>query len=107
MIIATYDRKNLELKVQGHAKSAEKGEDLICAAASILVYTLAANVAEMSTDKKSFRRSKTDLKEGNAVISIAPVHGMKSVATVIFDSICSGFDILAQQYPENVRYDVV
>lgn len=106
MIEATYDREQLKLTVKGHAQSGEAGHDLVCAAASILVYTLASNVAQMSVDKKRIRRPKIELAEGSATISCSPVHGTQAIATLVFDSICSGFDILAQKYPKNIRYIV-
>lgn len=104
MINATYDRKNLKLTVKGHAHSGEPGFDLVCAAASILVYTLAGNVAQIGTNRKQVRRPKIIIQEGNAEISCSPVHGMKNVVTLVFDSICAGFDVLAQKYPDNVHY---
>lgn len=107
MIEVTYDRKKLCLTVKGHAQSGEAGHDLVCSAASILVYTLAGNVARMAENRKQVRRPVISLKSGDAKISCAPVHGMQSVVTLVFDSVCAGFDILAQKYPQNVRYAIV
>jgi len=107
MIEVTYDRKRWILKVKGHAQSGEAGHDLVCAAASILVYTLAGNVAQMSADKKRIRRPKIDIKEGDTTIACAPVHGMQAVTTMIFDAICAGYDVLQQKYPENIKYKVL
>ena len=44
MILVTYYRSYNRLTVEGHAHSGEPGKDLVCASASILAYTLAANV---------------------------------------------------------------
>ena len=107
MIQAVYDRENLRVAVKGHANSGEKGHDLVCAAASILVYTLAGQVAQMSTDKKRVRRPVIALNEGSATVACRPVHGNRAVVTLVFDSICAGFDILQQRYPENIKYSVV
>lgn len=107
MIEVRYDRKALELTVKGHAQSAEKGKDLVCAAASILVYTLAADVnrlTEGGTDVIS--RQTINLTEGDAKITCRPVLGKKAVATVIFDSVVAGFDVLAQQYPEYIKFSL-
>jgi len=41
MIKAVYDRKENKITVEGHAYSGEPGHDLICAAASVLIYTIA------------------------------------------------------------------
>lgn len=107
MVEIVYDRKKLVVTAKGHAKSGEFGHDLVCAATSILMYTLASNVVQMSADKKRVRRPVVELKEGNAKIACSPIHGMQALTTVVFDSICSGFDILAQEYPENVKYVVM
>lgn len=107
MIDVTYDRKRLILKVKGHAHSGEAGHDLVCAAASILVYTLAANVTELCADRRRVRRPVLEIKEGNAIISCAPVHGMQAVTTLVFDTVCAGFAVLQQQYPENLTYRVI
>lgn len=56
MIDVIYDRKRLIVKVKGHAQSGEAGHDLVCAAASILVYTLSANVTELCADRRRVRR---------------------------------------------------
>lgn len=107
MIDVTYDRKRLILKVKGHAHSGEAGHDLVCAAASILVYTLAANVTELCADRRRVRRPVLEIKEGNATIACAPVHGMQAVTTLVFDTVCAGFAVLQQQYPENLTYQVI
>ena len=46
MIQAVYDRNENKIAIKGHAYSGEPGHDLICASASMLVYTLAAAVGE-------------------------------------------------------------
>lgn len=107
MIEIIYDRKKLSLKAKGHAKSGEAGHDLVCAAATILVYTLASNVEQMCANHSKVRRPVIKLAEGDAKITCSPVHGMTAIATLTFDIVCSGFDLLAQKYPDNVRYSVV
>ena len=107
MINVTYDRKRLILKVKGHAQSGEAGHDLVCAAASILVYTLSANVTELCADRRRVRRPVLDIREGDTTIACAPVHGMQAVTTLVFDTVCAGFAVLQQRYPENIAYKVV
>ena len=107
MIDVIYDRKKLIVKVKGHDQSGEAGHDLVCAAASILVYTLSANVTELCADRQRVRRPVLDIREGVTTIACAPVHGMQAVTTLIFDSVCMGFDILQQRYPGNITYKVV
>ncbi len=107
MIDVIYDRKRLTVTVKGHAHSGEAGHDLVCAAASILVYTLSANVTELCGHRQWVRRPVLDIREGDTTISCAPVHGMQTVTTLIFDSVCTGFVVLQQQYPGNITYKVV
>lgn len=107
MITVKYDRKRLTVTARGHAMSAEKGHDLVCSAASILLYTLASDVMDLTACSRDYRRPRVKLKEGDAEISISPVHGGGSVARLIFDSVCKGFELLQKDYPENVKFTVV
>ena len=77
------------------------------AAASILVYTLSANVTELCADRRRVRRPVLDIREGDTTIACAPVHGMQAVTTLVFDTVCAGFAVLQQQYPKNLSYKVV
>ena len=47
MIEIVYDRMRLRLTADGHAGFAEAGQDIVCAAVPMLVYTLAAAVGNM------------------------------------------------------------
>ena len=109
MIEVTYERKKKKLKltVKGHARSDEPGKDLVCAAASILVYTLAEDVSNLCDDKRRFRRPVIRISEGDSTISCCPVYGMSSVTMLVFDSICHGFGILESKYPEYIKFNLV
>ena len=89
MIQATYYRSYHRLTVTGHAGSAEPGKDLVCASASMLAYTLAANVANMA-DHGQVRQPIMNMDEGNTEISCNPRHNLKASVTLIFDSVCVG-----------------
>ena len=103
MIEVVYYRNYNRVTVNGHAQSGEAGHDLVCASASILAYTLAANVSNMA-DNGQVRNPVTALFDGTAEVSCTPRHNLKNSITLIFDSICVGFELLAQQYPENISY---
>ena len=105
MIHATYYRKYNRLTVTGHAGSAEHGHDLVCASASMLAYTLAANVANM-TDNGQVREPIMKLDDGNTEISCNPRHNLKATVTLVFDSICVGFSMLAHDHPEYISYTI-
>ena len=105
MIQAIYYRKYNRLTVTGHARSAEKGHDLVCASASMLAYTLAVNVANMADDGQ-VREPVVNMEEGNTEISCKPRHNLKSIVTLVFDTVCAGFDLLAYEHPEYISYEI-
>ena len=105
MIQAVYYRKFHRLTVTGHAGAAEPGHDLVCASASMLAYTLAANVANMA-DAGQVREPIIKNNEGDTEISCSPRHNLKASVTLVFDSVCVGFELLAHDYPEYVSYEI-
>ena len=105
MIKVIYHRKFHQLSIEGHAQAGEYGHDLVCASASILVYTLANAVANMA-DCGQVREPRIELEEGRGEISCTPPHKYKAPVTLIFDTICAGFELLAQDYPDNISYEV-
>ena len=105
MIQAVYYRKYNRLTLEGHAKSGEPGHDLVCASASMLAYTLATNVANMA-DHGQVRAPIMELNPGNAEVSCNPVSRYRSTVTLVFDAVCTGFELLAHSYPENISYQI-
>lgn len=105
MIQAVYYRRYNRLTVTGHAGAAEPGHDLVCASASILAYTLAANVANMA-DNGQVREPIIKTMEGDTEISCKPRHNLKASVTLVFDSVCVGFALLAHDHPEYITYEI-
>lgn len=105
MIKVVYDRTIPSVTMEGHAGSGEKGHDLVCASASILAYTLASFVQNMKEAKQVYN-PKTDLREGDALICCEPPSKYKNSVTLVFDSICGGFELLARNYPEYVSFEI-
>ena len=105
MIKVVYHRDLNRVSVEGHAQSGEIGHDLVCASASILTYTLAAFVENMKNAKQVYN-PKVELKEGDALIYCEPSNRYKGSVTLVFDSICAGFELLAQDYPDNISYEI-
>lgn len=105
MITVTYHRDRNHVRIVGHAQSGEVGHDLVCASASILAYTLASFVQNM-VDAKQADNPTVSLKEGDALIHCTPMKRYKASVTLVLDSICGGFDILARNYPDNISYEM-
>jgi uncharacterized protein YsxB (DUF464 family) len=106
MIEVIYHRHKPSLNVNGHAGSGEKGHDLVCAAASILACTLASLVNSMD-EGVQVHSASVELTDGGALISCEPTEDHFHSVRLMFDTICAGFDILAQEYPDNVLFTLV
>lgn len=106
MVEITYSRKRHRLTAAGHAGSGQPGQDLVCAAVSALVLTLSANVAELAIDGK-LRRHLLRLEEGDSWIACISQPKLEPVVTMIFDTVCSGFELLQTLYPDHIRYRVL
>lgn len=105
MIQILYYRSYNRVTVTGHANSAEKGQDLVCAAVSSLVYTLAANVENLASSGQ-VRCESVKTEPGDAQISCTPRHNMRHVVTLIFDTVCTGLELMAMQHPQYISYEI-
>lgn len=106
MIDIVYHRGYHRVCVKGHAKSAEIGHDLVCAGVSALVLTLVANVRRLEKQGCT-RQVDISVGSGNAEISVDPTIHYRFSTMQIMDSVCAGFEVLAEQYPEYVRYQLL
>lgn len=105
MIEITYHRQFHRVTVTGHAFSAEPGQDLVCAGVSALVHTLAQNVVAL-VSQGSVGKHTVIVQEGQAEIACEPVRRFKAVVSLIYNTVCTGFALMQQQYPEFVSYRV-
>lgn len=105
MIHVTYYRTYNRVTIEGHALSGEPGHDLVCAGASTLAYTLAANVGNLEANG-NVRDVIVSMEPGKAEISCRPRNGAKAVAQRIFEAICVGFEIMASNYGDYISYEI-
>ena len=103
MLRVTYAQEAHLLTLQGHARSGAYGRDLICAAASILALTLEAAVGRLAA-QGFVTEPETLLGEGYARISCRPSPGQEDLTRQVFSSICAGYELLAEAYPQYVSY---
>lgn len=87
----SFDSGHLVYTVRGHAGAAPKGEDLICAAATILARALCETVK----GDKDVR-----IQDGEFVLRCEPT----AANMAYFDVIDNGFELLAKQYPQFVKF---
>lgn len=100
MITATFteEGEKLSLRLEGHARCAEPGKDIVCASASILAYTLASIIKKCDTN------SNINLEGGDATIeSDCNDPLMKDIIENSFNFAVAGYAQLEHNYPQYVR----
>ena len=63
---------SITLKLTGHAGAAEKGQDIVCASASILAYTVAQTMEYMHAEGGLRKKPRIEFSDGNATIVAKP-----------------------------------
>ena len=84
------------ISIEGHAEYAEHGKDIVCAAISTLSQVFVASVEELTAAK-----IKTAQTSGYMEIVIEE---STERAQVLLDSFLLGSRMIADQYPDNVRF---
>lgn len=98
-------RGTLHMTIRGHAGAGNKGEDLVCAGASMLAYTLAQAVEFLWHSGKLKRKPKLNLSEGDSAIICCPTEDAYAETLMAYWVIQCGAHVLARNYPENVRLE--
>lgn len=87
----------LTMRAEGHAGYAPAGQDIVCAAASCLMQTLAYSAAEDEHTSSCIYQGKD-----------GPVVSVETGDSVLmrdkFELVADGLTLLAEQYPENVSF---
>jgi uncharacterized protein YsxB (DUF464 family) len=106
MITVVYWPGKLYLQMDGHAMEAERGQDIVCAAASMLAGTLAENL--LQADGQGILRKTPDiyLADGCARIHAEPKRAYRQSVRMIFDALAVGLELLARQHPQRVAFRV-
>lgn len=97
--MVTVRAKGLCLEVTGHAGWAPRGSDLVCAGVSVLTATLAAAVTELWEQGRLNTQPEIAMGKGKAKILCREE---TPEALQAFQTVLSGYRLLARQYPQNV-----
>ena len=97
----------LWLTMEGHAGTAPKGQDIVCAAATMLMYTAAQAALDMGSRGELQRPPTVKLDDGNAGVSFRPKEGAMEKGRLVLDVIRRGLEVLGKRYPENVAIYVL
>ena len=92
------------LLVRGHAGQADVGQDIVCASASILAYTLAQVIKAMNSHKDFTDPPVIELESGNAtIICQAKDDYLFAELMHTFFVVQTGYTLLAHNYPQYVE----
>lgn len=102
MIHVIFEPGEYRMSMEGHAGAGAFGEDPVCAAASMLMYTLTCNL----TGRKSQAAWRPEIRseEGRYEAQCRPVE-MGGVCLLVMRVIANGLRMLSESYPEYVRYE--
>lgn len=85
------------LVAEGHA-AYEPGNDIVCSAISALVQTLYAGL-----EMRCYASVTRQQESGWFDINVAVTEKNRERVKVLFDSVVFGLELIAREYPENVK----
>ena len=94
-----------EVKAEGHAGAGEYGQDIVCAAVSVLLQTLANEVTEAAR-AGLLAVGVVAHGDGWMKVEMTPADQTQDMADAWVELVQDGIDALAESYPENVELEV-
>lgn len=88
------------LETKGHAEYAEPGKDIVCAAVSILVFTLIESIDERDLSEPPM----IEQESGKVLVRVKPKQSTEGKIRAVFKVIANGFELLQKNFPENVKF---
>ena len=85
-----------EVTATGHASYAPQGQDIVCAAVSILLTTLAEMISQFHESNNALL-DEADLRSGKAHLRFA----LESAGEEAVETTVTGLKLIAASYPEN------
>lgn len=92
-----------ELSVHGHTEYDEEGKDIVCAAISILTYTLAESLESSRFLAKELYK---EIDKGDVKIKATPKKGREHQVSLIFWTVLNGLQLLVDAYPNHVKLEI-
>lgn len=107
MIDAKFYRKaeddSIHMEFRGHAGTAPKGEDLVCSAATMVVYTAAQALQFLYEQGRLRSKPNVCIQEGYASVSAQPKPEALFETTMVFWVAQAGAHVLRYNYPQNIQ----
>lgn len=106
MINVNFDRNGNRFRFSctGHAGFGKKGEDIVCSAATILSYTLAQAVKDRYEQGDFLSEPEISISDGKVTIQAEARPESGFISGTIFDTVQTGYEILAVKYPNCVKF---
>ena len=98
------DTKNgsVQMEMQGHAETAPKGQDLVCAAATTVAYTLAQAVQFLYEQNRLLEKPVIQIVDGYAHIQVYPRKCALAETLMTFWVAQAGAFVLERNFPQAV-----
>lgn len=100
MIRAVMYWERLRIEVDGHAGCGEKGQDIVCAGASMLTNALTRTLEEAEMRGRCEMKARN--RDGSAVIWANPTMGALNEVKAYFRMVTTGMRMLQEAYPGKV-----
>lgn len=102
-IVTSKHGKKYNITVDGHASEAHRAEgNIVCAAVSMLVQTLAQNIIDEQINKNVFD-VQINFSDGHALIKFTAKNSMSARIFTIYNTVIRGFMLLEKNYPEIIK----
>lgn len=95
---------NTLIIAEGHSNSAPKGQDLVCAGISCLVYTLLNTLADEEASDR-IRLTRKIVRDGYVCLEFEPFDFSRERVKGIVDCFMTGVYMLSESYPHNLKID--
>ncbi len=96
------DKISYEVKAKGHAGAGKYGQDIVCAAVSVLMQTL-ANEVEEAARAGTVALGAVAHGDGWMKVEVTPTRESCNMVEAWVELVQDGMDALAESYPENVE----
>ena len=96
------DKISYEVKAKGHAGAGKYGQDIVCAAVSVLMQTL-ANEVEEAARAGTVALGAVAHGDGWMKVDVTPTRESCNMVEAWVELVQDGLDALAERYPENVE----
>lgn len=97
------NQDNVRITIKGHAEAKRVNDsDLVCSSISILSTTLVQCLLD-ATDKGYIEKYDYNTNDGDVSIKFSIVREGLTMINAILYTIFTGFELLQNQYPDNVK----